>query len=285
MASHPNLGALCVIENYYGTNMNVVITQAADHATNLEEGKMTTGGQRLLAEQPRLIKHLSIMGEDSPLLNPHSIGLQRKKLSRYSLCAFWKWYTFQIEDRPLVTKAITAGILVGMGSFASQCLPILYQKELTISSINWYQTWEFCLMGVLLQAPVTHYYYIFLDDFLPPTPTPWTSVTLIKLLIDQLIFAPTFLAAVFIFLDVMDGKSIEGIRHHLISDWCSTIVANWKLWVPATFFNLAFCPPCYRVLFSNIIFFVWSIILSTLIHHNVPTSSSGVATSHGIDHE
>jgi Mpv17 / PMP22 family. len=277
MASHPNLGTLCIVENYHGTNMNVVITQDVNH-TDLEEGGSAAGDQGLV-DHPRLMKHLSIMGEDSPLLNPHAIGMKRNKSSTSSCCAFWKWYSFQIEDRPLVTKAITAGILVGLGSFASQCLPTFYQNGLTSSSINWYQIWEFCLMGVLLQAPVTHYYYLFLDDFLPPTPSPWTSVTLIKLLIDQLVFAPSFLAGVFVFLDVMDGKSIEGIWQHLVSDWCSTIVANWKLWVPATFINLAFCPPCYRVLFSNITFFVWSIILSTLMHHDPTISSSAVTTS------
>lgn len=280
MASHPNLGALCIIENYYGTNMNVVITRDMNNG-NIEKGDIEAEGQRPV-DHPKMMKHLSIMGEDSPLLNPHLGGTKRKNSCGTSLCEFWKWYSFQIEDRPLVTKVITAGILVGTANFASQILPILYQKGLPVLSINWYQIWEFFLMGLLLHAPVTHYYYLLLDGILPPTPTPWTFVTLFKLLIDQLIFAPTFLAAVFVFLDVMDGKSIEGVRHHLALDWCSTLVVNWKLWVPASFFNLSFCPPCYRVLFSNITFFVWSIILSLLMHHNSAVSASGVATtSHG----
>ena len=34
-----------------------------------------------------------------------------------------------------------------------------------------------------------------------------------------------------------------------------------KLWVPATFVNIAFCPPVLHVLFLNCVFFFWSIFL------------------------
>ena len=40
------------------------------------------------------------------------------------------------------------------------------------------------------------------------------------------------------------------------------MLANWKLWVPATAVNIAFCPPILRVLFLNCVFFFWSIFLS-----------------------
>lgn len=288
MASHPNLESLCIVENYYGSNLNAVFTnETAKTDAAMEEGKVPITAMKVASNHahPKLMKHLSIMGEDSPLLNPHTIGMKRKKPCSMSLAALWKWYTLQIEDRPLVTKAITAGTLVSMGNYASQCLPMLYHNGGIPPSIHWYQTFEFFLMGVLLQAPVTHYYYLVLDDLLPPTPSPWTFVTFVKLMIDQLIFGPSFLAGVFIFLDILDGKSISGIQRHLVSDWPGAIVANWKLWVPATFVNLAFCPPCYRVLFANVVFFVWSIILSTLVHDSSTvspntTASGGIATNH-----
>ena len=255
----------------------------------LEEGELRFG------DEPNLIRHMSIMAEDSPLLNPpYFIRRERKRREQSSsgnllacikrrrrgmslASSLWKWYSFQIDDRPLITKVVTAGILVGMGNLASQCIPMVVSQLQnhhhhgtgplsSYSPVNWYQTWEFILMGSLLQAPITHYYYLYLDEYLPPTPSPWTITTFIKLMIDQLIFAPTFLASVFVFLDIMDGKSAMGIWDHLTSDWCTTVVTNWKLWVPSTFINLAFCPPCFRVLFANVIFFIWSIILSSLMH-------------------
>lgn len=251
----------------------------------LEEGDLRFG------KEPNLIRHMSIMAEDSPLLYPSRFKkhdrkrenfMKRRRKGMSMVSSLWKWYSFQIEDRPLITKVITAGVLVGMGNFASQCIPMVFHTSHeslsplpSTAAVNWYQIGEFILMGALLQAPITHYYYLYLDEYLPPTPTPWTFTTLIKLMIDQLIFAPAFLAGVFVFLDMMDGLSFTGIWNHLTSDWCTTVITNWKLWVPSTFLNLAFCPPCFRVLFANVIFFIWSIILSTLlVHHSTSKGAS-----------
>jgi hypothetical protein len=277
---------------------NTCTTNTTDAINMKEEDSL----RFFLKEPKHMFRHMSIMAEDSPLLS-HPLHFkqqqqQQKRMNRIKkrrgmslVSSLWKWYTFQIEQRPLRTKVITAGILVGMGNVASQCIPILMKQIMMIyekyhassttinnmnttihdTSINWYQMTEFILMGSLLQAPITHYYYLYLDEYLPPTPTPWTLTTFLKLSIDQLIFAPTFLAAVFVFLDLMDGLSCAKIWNHLTSDWCQTVIANWKLWVPSTFVNLAFCPPCFRVLFANVIFFIWSIVLSTLMH---PSSSS-----------
>eukprot|EP00979_Chaetoceros_neogracilis_P015508 scaffold6034_cov133-Chaetoceros_neogracile.AAC.4 len=101
-----------------------------------------------------------------------------------------------------------------------------------------------------LQAPVTHYYYLLLDAKLPPTPYPWTLTTLVKLLIDQLIFAPCFTVLTFALLDTLVGVNL--LQH----------LREGKLWVPAILINIAYCPPEFRVLFSNAVFFVWSIVLS-----------------------
>jgi hypothetical protein len=45
------------------------------------------------------------------------------------------------------------------------------------------------------------------------------------------------------------------------------------LWLPASFFNLAFIPPCYRVLYVNVVFFFWTIILSMMVNTSEPNSS------------
>ena len=48
----------------------------------------------------------------------------------------------------------------------------------------------------------------------------------------------------------------------LLSRQCHT----GKLWLPASFVNLAFVKPSLRVLFENVVFFVWTIILSVILH-------------------
>ena len=231
-----------------------------------------------------LIKHLSMtVGEDSPLLSKRLLQLPTSKSSTQhkrtpcgsSFQQAWKWYEGQIEKRPLLTKCITAGIIVGLGDLTSQCLGLLRLAKIetatttasTTPGIDWYRSWTYCLLGLLIQAPISHYYYAKLDAALPPTPSPFSLTTLCKLSIDQLCFAPTFLVCIFLFLDtVQHGLSPTLMLRHLQSSYCSTLVANWKLWTPSTIVNFVLIKPQYRVLFCNAVFFVWSIILSMLLN-------------------
>jgi peroxisomal membrane protein 2 len=80
--------------------------------------------------------------------------------------------------------------------------------------------------------------------------------------IDQFIQAPIFTVLIFYFLGLLEGKSTDDVKNQLDRDYKETMVANWKLWVPATIVNIAFCPPMLRVLFLNCVFFFWSIFLS-----------------------
>jgi hypothetical protein len=115
---------------------------------------------------------------------------------------------------------------------------------------------------------VTHYYYVALDRYLPPTKYPWTTTTLLKLIIDQAIYAPTFLFLVIVYLGIFEGSSFSFIEKQLKEEYMITLISNWKLWVPATVYNMAYVPPAFRVLYCNVIFFGWSIYLSLALNNN-----------------
>lgn len=220
-------------------------------------------------ERPRygVVRHLSI-DENSPLLGSRRI-VKTQKPSQ--LQRFWKWYQGRLASHPLVTKSITSAILTGCGDLAAQSIDILSH---TTSTTSWdvLRFLRFFCLGWLLQAPISHYFYKWLDETFPPTPSPWTHITLIKGIIDQGIFAPSWTALVFLFLDLSAGDSPQDIIRHFQSEFGTTMIANWKLWVPATMVNLAWVPPELRVLYCNVVFFVWSIILSILM--NAPTVTS-----------
>ncbi|GMH74313.1 hypothetical protein TrRE_jg2483, partial [Triparma retinervis] len=119
---------------------------------------------------------------------------------------------------------------------------------------------------MVLQAPWNHFYYQLLDGALPPTVDPFTGTTAIKVAIDQFIQAPIFTVLIFLFLGLLEGKSVKKIKGQLDETYVDTMVANWKLWIPATVVNIAFCPPLFRVLFLNCVFFFWSIYLSIVVN-------------------
>jgi peroxisomal membrane protein 2 len=241
-----------------------------------------------------LIRHMSIsdelsvttINEHSPLLNPLRAMPKgtSKKLWFYRA---WRWYNQLIDRKPVMTKSITAGIIVALGDVTGQWMERTAtamataaaaasdeSSDPTASSLHGgdgggydiIRTIRFCAMGVFLQAPVTHYYYHALDVQFPPTDYPWTWTTLTKLIIDQSLFAPTFLLAVFLFLGFFEGESFHSIMEDISDVYWPTMTANWKLWIPATILNLAYVAPQYRVLYCNLIFFAWSIFLSLALN-------------------
>jgi peroxisomal membrane protein 2 len=177
-------------------------------------------------------------------------------------------------------KSITAGVILGAADLSGQAI----QQSLSLAKddsdgggdgkgggaggVDIARFVRFAFFGFILQAPWNHYYYQLLDGALPPTPDPFTPTTGIKVFIDQFIQAPIFTILIFGFLGLLEGKTVDDIKKQLDEDYVDTMFANWKLWVPATAVNIAFCPPILRVLFLNVVFFFWSIFLSLKLNKN-----------------
>ncbi len=193
----------------------------------------------------------------------------------------WSSYLSALESDPLLVKSVTAGVILGAADLSGQAIQqslLAVAAESTTATnivkkhgidedegggvVDIARFARFAFFGFILQAPWNHFYYQFLDGALPPTEDPFTYTTAIKVLIDQFIQAPIFTLIIFAFLGLLEGKSIPEIRRQLDEDYVDTMLANWKLWVPATAVNIAFCPPILRVLFLNVVFFFWSIFLS-----------------------
>lgn len=184
----------------------------------------------------------------------------------------WSSYNVALENDPLLTKSITAGVILGAADLAGQAL----ERQLKSNDgdaqaeavVDFARAGRFAIFGLVLQAPWNHFYYQFLDSALPPTVDPLSATTGIKVLIDQFIQAPIFTILIFYFLGILEGKSLDAVKGQLENDYADTMFANWKLWVPATAVNIAFCPPVLRVLFLNCVFFFWSIFLSLKLNNS-----------------
>jgi peroxisomal membrane protein 2 len=172
----------------------------------------------------------------------------------------WSSYLTALDADPLLVKSATAGVILGAADLAGQSIQRATSKS--DKGVDISRFLRFAFFGFVLQAPWNHFYYLLLDGALPPTEDPFSATTGIKVVIDQFIQAPIFTVIIFAFLGTLEGKSIDDIKTQLKEDYTDTMVANWKLWVPATMVNIAFCPPILRVLFLNCVFFFWSIFLS-----------------------
>ena len=186
----------------------------------------------------------------------------------------WAAYNDALVTDPLLVKSVTAGVILGAADLAGQALEDIQKEGEESSGVDIARTIRFAFFGFILQAPWNHFYYQILDGAIPPTADPWTSTTAIKTVIDQFVQAPIFTVLIFGFLGLLEGKSLDSIKQQLDDDYTDTMLANWKLWVPATVINLAFVPPILRVLYLNCVFFFWSIFLSVKLNKDESSSES-----------
>lgn len=193
----------------------------------------------------------------------------------------WSSYLTALEADPLLVKSITAGVILGAADLSGQAIQQAIATndgsasgdESSSNSVDFARFARFAFFGLVLQAPWNHFYYQLLDGALPPTEDPLSATTGIKVVIDQFVQAPIFTVLIFGFLGVLEGKTTDEIKKQLDDDYVDTMFANWKLWVPATAVNIAFCPPILRVLFLNCVFFFWSIFLSLKLNKVDPETN------------
>jgi peroxisomal membrane protein 2 len=67
-------------------------------------------------------------------------------------------------------------------------------------------------------------------------------------------------------LAFMEGRGWDGISSDMQQQYIDALIQNWKLWIPATVVNIAFVKPELRVLYDNLVFFIWTIYLSMILN-------------------
>ena len=177
----------------------------------------------------------------------------------------WSDYLGLLETAPLVTKAVTAGVIIGSGDAAAQVVEsVVKEREGDGFDVTRALRWAF--FGLVLQGPWNHFFYLLLDGAIPPTPDPFTISTLEKVGIDQFIQAPIFTIIILYFFAIIEGKGAGFAQNQVKNDLAGILVKNWSVFLPATAINIAYCPPELRVLFLNCVFFGWVVYLSLFLN-------------------
>ena len=121
---------------------------------------------------------------------------------------------------------MTASAILGVADLTGQAVEASRKEDGSEISIDWARSARFAIFGLVLQAPWNHFYYMFLDGKIPPTPEPFSPTNLEKVFIDQFVQAPVFTVLIFVFLGLLEGKAVESIQAQLKNDYKDTIIAN-----------------------------------------------------------
>ncbi|XP_071849288.1 peroxisomal membrane protein 2-like [Apostichopus japonicus] len=166
----------------------------------------------------------------------------------------WKAYLKLLKERPLLTKSVSSGVIAAVGDIIAQKIVLRDSSPLTVR-----QTGAFAILGLCYSGPLAHYFYSWLDQFIPKD----VSYYAIKRIIaDRFVIAPPYLLVFFYLLGLLEGightASVDKIR----TTFWTALKMNWKIWTVLQFINLNYVPIQFRVLFQSCIAFVWTICLA-----------------------
>ncbi|KAI9011295.1 hypothetical protein BC832DRAFT_529522 [Gaertneriomyces semiglobifer] len=173
----------------------------------------------------------------------------------------WRRYLELLEERPLVTKAVTAGVIGAAGDVLAQRITkpehqaFVWDKQRTV---------RLGLYGLLVGAPLTHGWYKVLDKRLGAGMDMATSAK--KVAADQIFAAAPFTCMFFACNSYMEGLSTKDVKERIERNLWPTLKANWAVWPAFLIFNFRYVPLKLRVLTVNILGLGWGTYLSLVQH-------------------
>jgi len=117
------------------------------------------------------------------------------------------------------------------------------------------------MYGLLIDGPVGHYFYQFLDKNISPEDPKGVRAVFSKTAVDQLIWAPIMTVVFLAFLTTLEGRP-EAVLSIVQAKLLPIMMANFGVWPLAHLINFRYVAPEQRILFNNCIAIAWTTYLS-----------------------
>ena len=114
---------------------------------------------------------------------------------------------------------------------------------------------RYFLVGAVYIAPVCRTWYMALDKIVG-TRVPYFGLK--KMAIDQICFAPPFMASVVSLLRLSNGENLDQVWNSLKRDYLRLLIGNYKLWPMVQTINFYYVPINYQVIVVNATSLVWN---------------------------
>ncbi|CAH8285997.1 unnamed protein product [Eruca vesicaria subsp. sativa] len=151
--------------------------------------------------------------------------------------SFLSWYLALLSDYPVLTKSVTSALLTLIGDLICQ---LTINKT---SSLDKKRTLTFTILGLGLVGPALHFWYLYLSKVVTAS---GLSGAVLRLLLDQFVFAPVFVGVFLSAVVTLEGKP-SNVIPKLKQEWTGAVLANWQLWIPFQFLNFRFVPQNFQV--------------------------------------
>lgn len=108
-------------------------------------------------------------------------------------------------------------------------------------------------------GPAYGAWYVVLDRVFG---TGGASITLKKVLLDQLLFSPVFVPVFLVFVGFLQGQPWADIERTVRRDFLPVLTASYVLWPAAQGVTFRFVPLNYQLPFTSLVALVWNTYLA-----------------------
>ena len=166
----------------------------------------------------------------------------------------FRWYSHQLDQSPVLTKAWTAATIALLGNALAQ--KIQHDRDVksgkgkgkTASNdfkVDWYKAGRFATLNAVLVAPVLHHWYLLVNRMVPGS---GLKAVATKVFWDEFVFTPCYLPVFMGAYWSVEGTCPGKISRMIVEEIPSIVMAEWALWVPTMFLTFRLVPGKYQVL-------------------------------------
>ncbi|XP_054729634.1 mpv17-like protein [Anastrepha obliqua] len=159
--------------------------------------------------------------------------------------------------RSLLFEGVRVSAIMAVGDVI--CQKVVEKRELR--DVDLKRVLKFSSVGLLYIGPALKFWYGSLDKIVPKNGSTFKR-GLKKMALDQICFAPVFLAGVISVFGLVNGDEPAVIKERLRKDYKTVLTGNYMLWPPAQIINFTFIPINYQVVFAQFVALFWNIYLS-----------------------
>lgn len=155
----------------------------------------------------------------------------------------------------MMTQAVQAGTLMALGDQIAQ--NVIERRQLR--ELDFIRTAQFGGIGFFIGGPATRTWYGILDRYIG---SKGGIIVIKKVICDQMLFAPAFIAVLLTVIGVLQGNDIEGLKAKLKSEYPDILSNNYKLWPMVQLVNFYLTPLQYQVLVVQSVALLWNTYIS-----------------------
>ncbi|KAK0578185.1 hypothetical protein LWI29_006450 [Acer saccharum] len=163
-------------------------------------------------------------------------------------------YLLQLQQHPLRTKAITAGVLSAISDIVAQKLSGIQKLQLRRLLLK-------VLFGVAYLGPFGHFLHIILDKIFKGKKD--TKTVAKKVVLENLTSSPWNNLFFMVYYGmVIEGRPWMQVKTKIKKDYPSVQYTAWTFWPVVGWINHQYVPLQFRVIFTSAVAMFWGIFLN-----------------------